>query len=213
VPESFFYPVQVNGKEFFVQFYFFQKIKQKHGNFSSIAAYSESISEKYGINVIFLNASMMMEEKTFVCGIFHALEDQLKHGIYASPLFAMNVLMHVYCTRQVAVIKEQLIPGSGFDNMVISTPAVMILVAEENSRENLPALMIELRNSFFLEQLVTIQTNHSCADRQLFTIIREMFSNDFYIKLSKNNQIDSNSINKILRSEMALFSLSLQLKA
>jgi len=207
------YDIKVSERKFLVSFHYFKKMQPKQLPFSSITDYASNIYEKYAIHAIFLIHDMFLGEKIFLHGIYHALEDQYQHNIQASPVFAINVLMHVYCTRQVNILKERLIPRSFLEATDENIPLVMILIGEDVSKEYFNKIIDEIYEDFFIELLNVQDENLLDADEEISNIFESINGWITQDVMLPSNLANTDRAVKVLQSKMALFSLNLQLKS
>jgi len=207
------YDIDVNGRRFLVSFHVFGKMRPKELPGPSITDYTLNIYEKHAIHAIFLNNDMMLDENIFLYGIYHALEDHCKHNIDASPVFAINIIMHVYCTRQVNILKEKVIPRSFNESSDEELPVVMILIGEDVAKENHDEIINEINENFFLEPL-DAQIDHGLdAGGRISAIIDSIPALSTQTMKAPSYSHDIEWVTKVLQAKMALFSLNLQLKS
>lgn len=212
VVNSHFYDIKVNGRRFFVSFHFFKSIRPKELTIQNLFEYISNLHKKFGIYVILLYDDMMLAKKLFLYGIYHALMDQFKYNARASPIFALNVLMHAYCTRQVNTIKERLIPQSFNEVLDRDSPLAMILVGEDVVKGNFPALIDEIENDIYIEPLDIQDEDTLRAGEKLSKIFDSLRLLNAKNEISTVDRFNIDWLSTVLRSKMALYSLNLQLK-
>jgi len=207
-----FHDISVNGRRILVSFHFFMKMQPSQRPGPSITDYTLNIFRKHAIHAIFLNGAMMIPEKAFVCGIYHTIKDMDNNNIHASPVFALNVLMHAYCTSQVNMLKEKVIPGSFHDALDDESPIVMILVSFNGVKENHDEILDEVQRDFLIEPSDVQDEKIEVDADKISNVIDSIYARNSQVGMIASKLSDNEWINKLLYSKMALYSLSLQLK-
>jgi len=189
-------------------FYYIDHVVSKDG-MTSLIDFSTITSEYNGVIALFLQAKLVFLEGLVVCGVFHAFKDKLVHGITASDNPVINILMHIFSTNQVGVIKQDIIPDSFHGPREVNDGVVMIIVYEPKKVPGI-ADVFSAFNDHFSHQLLQPRDTPVMTDAAL---IRAWVGHDEpHVEFLNEASGVAGWLTKAASARMAIFSLTLQQK-
>jgi len=210
VPTSPYYEIQVKGLQYLVQIHHFKSIKIKPGSSANLVDFGKDCLRKYGLDFVFLSEKQVLSDNLLITGIYHALKDQYEYSLQASTNFPMNVLMHVFCTSQAHIIKEEITQGLLSNENVEYLDLVIICIGESMMREYFSKVLEDLKAMFLVENATREDDSLILNNNRLLSANQQPAFKSKYPGEKSGFSIDWGK--KVAKSRMALYSLSLQTK-
>ncbi|MEX2717206.1 MAG: hypothetical protein Q6370_012960 [Candidatus Sigynarchaeota archaeon] len=175
----------------------------------SLIDFSTSKSEFNGVITLFLEAKLVFQEDIVVNGVFHAFKDKLVHGIIVSENPVINILMHIFSTNQIGVIKQYIIPDSFHKPREVNDGVVMIIVYESENVQDITDI-ISAFNNHFSYQPIQPQYTPFLMDGALFHAW--VGHDEPRVEMLSERYGVADWLIKVAAARMAIFSLTMQQK-
>jgi hypothetical protein len=171
--------------------------------------FSTIISGSSGAIVLFLEAKLVFQEELVVRGVYHAVKDQFEHGITVSDNPAVNVLMHIFGTNQIEIIKQEIVPSSFHEPRVENNGVAMILISNPDKDSSFAEVLSEFREHFSYDLL---HTPVIPATLDAVVVRTWMLHKEPPFGSPSQANLEAELLARTAVARMALFSLNLQQK-
>lgn len=157
--------------------------------------------------MIFLDASYVISEAVFLTGVYHAIKDRTIHGSNITPVLAIDVCLHVFCTRQVDLIRDFTWPGFPKDTFLENHEIMVVHVFPEANQD----AALENRSRLLARAPVTLEGSRSSFSLDDPATLR-LLQHYYQIEEKQARQLGIEGVARVIKTKMALFSLQVQSK-
>ncbi|MHA1679866.1 MAG: hypothetical protein ACTSUE_02585 [Promethearchaeota archaeon] len=88
-----------------------ERARLNGGETMTFLEWASKVLEGDGTRLVFLRMDAVFDLEILETAVYHALRTRFTRGITISKFFAIDVLMHYFCTTQINIIQKHLVPG------------------------------------------------------------------------------------------------------
>ncbi|NMC05767.1 MAG: hypothetical protein GYA24_11170 [Candidatus Lokiarchaeota archaeon] len=200
--------LHVAGKSIVVELHYLDHVVSKDGKLS-LLDFSNVTNAETDINVLFIDAKLVIQEDLIFNGVSHAIIDKLEHGKVANDNPAINILMHIFGTNQIDAIKQLIVPTSYLDPGAKNEDVALVLVSDRSVPASRDGFFSAFGGKFRFDIVprpgVPLPLHAKVV--QAWTVHKDLPQKAAFISTN-----DAKTLARIALARMAIFSLNLQQK-